>query len=96
MKFFAVLYTYDPTSELIATHRPAHREFIGKLNAAGQILGSGPFPDDEGGALIVIKLDEGAGVEDAAALMDGDPFYAEGAVNKRAIRPWNPVINSFE
>lgn len=28
--------------------------------------------------------------------MDGDPFHTEGIVTARAVREWNPVINSFE
>lgn len=95
MKYFAITYQYDPESEAIAEYRPVHREFISKLNREGKIVGSGPYPDAEGGALIVIKLDDGATIETAEELMDGDPFHAKGALQARAVREWNPVINSF-
>lgn len=95
MKYFAITYKYDPESAAIAEHRPIHREFIGKLNDEGKILGSGPHPDAEGGALIVVKLGDDATVDTATELMNGDPFYSEGALNDRTVREWNPVINSF-
>ena len=84
MKYIAALYEYDPENPAIADNRPAHREFINGLNAEGKILGSGPFPDAKGGALIVLQFtDETATIEDAAATMDNDPFFASGAVTAR-------------
>ncbi|QPK78372.1 YciI family protein [Corynebacterium lizhenjunii] len=96
MKYFAVAYAYDPTDPRIAQVRPAHREFIGTLHAEGHIVGSGPHPDTTGGALIILSLEEDdASVEKATAIMDGDPFYAQGLLDSRTVREWNPVINSF-
>ena len=97
MKYFAASYDYNPNNPRIAEERPNHREFIGHLNDAGQILGSGPHPDSKGGALIVVQFaGEDITLEQVIALMDQDPFWAEGLVTARAIREWNPVINSFE
>lgn len=96
MKYFAVKYDYPADSEGIASVRPIHREFIGTLLDDGKIVGSGPFADGEGGALIVIQLANDATIDDAHTLMDRDPFYAEGVITGRSIREWNPVINSFE
>lgn len=95
MTYFAVTYTYSPDSEEIVSLRPTHREFIGGLKEKGQIIGSGPFTDGEGGALIVIELEDGSTSADAEALMDQDPFYKEGALENRSIRIWNPVIKTF-
>ena len=95
MSAFAVFYTYDPASDLVAEHRPEHREFLAQLLEDGTLIGSGPFTDDEGGALIVVRLKEGATVADVERLMDHDPFKKRGAITGRTIRPWNPVLNVF-
>ncbi|APT84940.1 YciI family protein [Corynebacterium aquilae] len=95
MAYVSVLYTYDPTNELIGSSRPDHRAFIGTLHERGLILGSGPFTGPQGGALIVLSLPEGQGITEATALMDKDPFYVNGAIDGREFQEWNPVINSF-
>src|SRR5699024_278891 len=76
--------------------RPKHREFIGTLKSQDQILCSGPFTDSRGGALIVLQLDSSTTVEDVTTIMDGDLYWVEELIDKREIREWNPVINSFE
>ena len=96
MKFFAVLYEYNADHPRLDDVRPKHREFIGTLKSKDQILGSGPFTDSRGGALIVLQLDSSTTVEDVTTIMDGDPYWVEGLIDKREIREWNPVINSFE
>lgn len=96
MNYFAVLYHYAPDSELITTVRPKHRQFLGALKNEGKLVGSGPYTDGDGGALIVIRLPEPAGIEDATRLMDEDPFLTEGALDHRSIRAWNPVLNIFD
>ncbi|ANE04236.1 YciI family protein [Corynebacterium crudilactis] len=95
MTYFAVLYTYNPDNEKIVDARPAHREFIATLHGEGKIIGSGPFTDGNGGALISIQLAEGSTVADAEAVMNNDPFYSEGLLDNRVIHTWNPVIKSF-
>ena len=95
MTYFAVTYTYDPDSEEIANLRPVHREFIGSLKGKGQIVGSGPFTDGEGGALIVLELGDGSTLADAEQIMNGDPFHTGGVLDGRSIRQWNPVISTF-
>lgn len=93
MTFYAVHYHYDPANPAVADARPEHRAFIGALKDTGAIVGSGPFPDDAGGALIIIRLDDG---EDPAAVMDQDPFHVRGVLADRTIREWNPVINCWD
>lgn len=95
MKHFAVFYDYPANSPEIAEIRPTHREFLAELKAAGKLVGSGPFEDADGGALIIIRLENEATVADAEALMDQDPFTRRGALLGRKIRPWNPVLNVF-
>ncbi|NLZ58302.1 MAG: YciI family protein [Corynebacterium sp.] len=95
MTYFAVTYTYSPDSDIITDLRPTHREFISGLKDKGHIVGSGPFTDGDGGALIVLELEDGSTLADAEALINGDPFHSEGALENRSIRVWNPVIKSF-
>lgn len=95
MNYFAVSYSYPADSEAIASIRPIHREFLGALKDQGILVGSGPFLDQDGGALIIIRLPEGTTVVEATELMDKDPFHTESALDGRSIRPWNPVLNVF-
>lgn len=95
MNTFAVLYEYINDPDEVATHRPEHREFLGALEEQGKLIGSGPFTDDVGGALIIIRLPEPATSADAAALLDADPFNQRGLIAHRTVRAWNPVKNVF-
>lgn len=95
MTYFAVEYDYAADSSEITDIRPSHREFLGSLKEEGILIGSGPYTDGQGGALIVIKLNEGATIDDATALMDKDPFHVKNAISGRRIHTWNPVLNVF-
>ena len=80
MKFFAVIYEYNPNHPRLDEVRPEHREFIGTLHNQEQVLGSGPFTDSKGGALIVLQLNEETTLEDVITIMDGDPYWIEELV----------------
>ena len=95
MKYFAVHYTYTDGDERIVSLRPSHREWLATLADAGRLVGSGPYTDGGGSALIIIRLPETATLADAAELMDEDPFTREGVLPGREIREWNPVLNAF-
>lgn len=95
MNTFAILYEYITDADQVATHRPQHRAFLSELQDNGQLIGSGPFTDENGGALIIIRLPEPAGITDAEQLMDADPFNRHGIITERQIRSWNPVKNVF-
>lgn len=95
MKYFAVHYTYADGDENIVRVRPEHREFLGGLKDAGQLVASGPYTDGHGSALIIIRLDDHATVDDAYELMDSDPFVVQDVLAGRKIREWNPVLNVF-
>lgn len=95
MTIFAITYTYPADSPKIAEIRPHHREFLRALKDEGKLIGSGPFTDGDGGALIVISLSDGATIADAESLMDQDPFQQEKALTGRTFQTWNPVLNVF-
>lgn len=94
MKYFAATYTYGDMTTVEAT-RPAHREFIASQLALGRIVGSGPYIGDDQ-ALIILQLPDTATEHDASAVLDEDPYTAAGALAKREIREWNPVMNIFD
>lgn len=95
MKYFAVHYQYPDGADEIVALRPEHRTWLATLAETDRLVGSGPYVDGQGGALIVIRLADTATLADAEELMDNDPFTREGALAGREIREWNPVLNVF-
>lgn len=95
MTYFAAIYSYHPTHPELEEVRPLHRQWVASLKEEGKIIGSGPFVNANGGALIVVSLPEGTTMAEAVALFDLDPFWERRIVHERVIREWNPVINSF-
>ena len=91
MKFAAnIEYIQDKTK--IAEIRPIHRQYLTSLKDAGKLAASGPFLDDSG-ALIIYEANT---KEEAEAILQGDPFHANGIFVRWTIRPWNPVICNRE
>ncbi|MGG6894082.1 MULTISPECIES: YciI-like protein [Rhizobium] len=76
--------------------RPAHLEYLNKLNAEGTLKMAGPFLDAEGkpnGSLVVVKVDS---VEAAVAIADADPYTKAGLFESVEIKPFNWVFNNPE
>lgn len=92
MTIFLVQYTYDPARNADRdTHRPAHRAYLEERALTGAILVRGPLADVDGqppAAALVVRADDEAAV---AAILDGDPFYTEGIITERTIRPWTLI-----
>jgi len=87
---FAVIADYDAADPQLAVVRPVHREYLTKLRDAGKLAFSGPFTD-HGGALIMLEAET---KEEAAAIVDADPFVKSGVFKSWVIRPWNPVFTN--
>jgi uncharacterized protein YciI len=85
---FAVIADYDAADPQLATVRPVHREYLTKLRDTGKLVISGPLTD-RGGALIVLEAES---KEEAAAIVDADPFAKSGVFKSWVIRPWNPIF----
>jgi uncharacterized protein YciI len=64
----------------------AHRAYLGKLQAQGILVASGPLDPRFGGMLLVRVQDENA-LSELDALRDGDPFYQHGLANYELL-PW--------
>ncbi len=87
MKYAAVI-EYITDKDKIQSIRPAHRQYLTALTAAGQLAASGPFTDDYG-ALIIY---EASSKEEAEKLLQSDPFHQNGIFVRWVMRPWNPVF----
>lgn len=74
--------------DAIAEVRPAHREYLGKLQEQGQLAASGPFTDDSG-ALIIYEAESEA---EAVEMLEADPFRRAGVFQSYTMKPWNQVF----
>lgn len=93
MSTFAVEYTYDAARSADADRiRPEHRAFLRDLLDQGRLLASGPWVDEQPGALLLVVADDVLAVTE---LLDADPFHHAGLITSRTIRRWNPVIGPF-
>lgn len=75
-------------------NRPAHLDFLRKLNAAGTLKFAGPFLDDDGrpnGSLVVIEATDR---NEAAKIGTDDPYAKAGLFESVRIRAWNWVFNN--
>ncbi|MFN4259903.1 MAG: YciI family protein [Gemmataceae bacterium] len=87
MKFAAII-EYIQDRDKIQSIRPTHRQYLASLKDKGQLVASGPFTDDSG-ALIIYEANS---IEEAEAILKGDPFCQHGIFMSWKIRPWNPVM----
>ena len=67
--------------------RPAHRRRLAALHADGRLVMAGPW-DDDGGALLVFRVDR-AGMD---AIMADDPYYTTAGVRVTGLRRWRPIV----
>lgn len=89
---FAVTYSYSPDEALQDATRPAHLAHLRSLADAGTLIASGPWgPDDARGGLLIFRADNRAAVQ---AIVDRDPFTAQGVVATSEIREWVPLLGS--
>lgn len=91
MKFAAII-EYLADRETVDRIRPTHRQYLAELLSRGQLAATGPFTDGSG-ALIVYEANT---IEDAEALLRGDPFHEAGIFVSWKIRPWNTVMANKE
>jgi len=89
MKFAATI-EYIQDKDKIGELRPAHREYLSGLLAAGKLFCAGPFLDDFG-ALIVYEAET---AEEAERLIADDPFRAGGVFIRWTVRPWKTVMGN--
>ena len=92
MTYFAVQYEYSSGADLDRV-RPVHRAYLRQLADAGELVASGPLVGaGTGGALLIMQAPDHERVAD---LLDRDPFAEAGAIARRTITEWDPVIGVF-
>jgi uncharacterized protein YciI len=68
--------------------RPAHRERLTALHAAGTVRMAGPFADDSG-ALIVVDVPDRTALD---AVLAADPYFSTEGVAVTGVREWRPFL----
>lgn len=69
----------------------AHVAFIRRLAAVGQLLIGGPFEDEEGGGLLVIRAES---LEQATTLANEDESI--GRLLQVTVRPWRIAMSTVD
>ena len=94
---FAFLCQDKPDSLQLRTDtRPAHLEWLNKINGEGTLAFAGPFLDGDGkanGSLVVVKAGT---LEEAKAISAADPYAKAGLFASVDIRPWTWTFNTPE
>lgn len=73
--------------------RPAHVDFLNRLNAEKTLAFAGPFLDAEGkpnGSLVVVEAES---VEAAERILAEDPYAKAGIFESTSFSAWNWVFN---
>ena len=75
-----------PKLDSVKTSRiqQAHLNNIDSLYKSGKLVLAGPFGDDKGGGIIILKAKS---LEEAIEMCEGDPAIKNGRLNYK-IRPW--------
>ena len=81
---------YRVPIETVVEHTEAHRAYLRQLKDDGKLIASGPFDPRVGGALL-LRLPDGTGWDELAAIRDGDPFVRLG-VAQYDVQVWNVTI----
>lgn len=93
MTFFVVTYTYVPDVDLIAEHRPRHREFLAAAHTDGHLVASGPLTDTTPPSAVLIMRGESA--DAVRSVLADDPFTAAGVITATSVEPWAPLVGVF-
>jgi uncharacterized protein len=68
--------------------RPAHREYLASLNAAGKLATAGPFEDQTGALLVYNVADEA----ELRAILADDPYTAADVYELVTLKEWTPLF----
>ncbi len=89
MLFVVIGTSAGKSREEIMAIYPRHKEFMDKFIARGDVVGTGPFLDLEGGNMALFRTREAA--EEFAK---SDPFLLEGVANEYKIKEWGDKMLS--
>ncbi len=80
----AAIIEYAQDRETVKAVWPAHRVYLRGFLENGKLLAAGPF-EDGSGALWVLEVET---LEEADAIVGGDPFVAADAITGWKLRPF--------
>ncbi|GAA3212674.1 YciI family protein [Dactylosporangium siamense] len=83
---FLLELAFDGSPDRLAL-RPAHRERLQALHAAGKVVLAGPY-SDESGALLVFDVS----AAEFAEIIDADPYYRAPGVSIARRQEWDPIF----
>lgn len=91
MGYYVIEYSYDHSLDsLLQDFRPAHRQYLRRLQAQGRLFASGFLREGRTqDALLILSVSSRA---EAEALIAEDPFERNGFIVQRRIREWVPTI----
>ena len=69
-------------------HRPAHLDYLERLQQQGRLICAGPFTD-QAGSLVIIEADT---MEQAESMANGDPYVTHGIFERVEIHPFKRVF----
>lgn len=95
MSVFAVHYSYSDDTAARDEHRPAHREFLGRLAQEGVVLLSGPYAAVEEAPDAALIVCSGESAAELVELLREDPFQQQGLVEQVAVREWTPILGAW-
>jgi uncharacterized protein YciI len=87
MSYFVLEYRYADL-DARARVRPDHLAYLQSLHENGTLVLAGPVGDGAG-AMMVLKV---GSEEEAARVIENDPYTAAGVGVDHVLRPWNVVI----
>ncbi len=80
----AAIIEYNGDKEQVRALHQAHRQYLRQFLENEQLRAAGPLADDAG-ALWVLEVEN---VEEAEAIVKGDPYVAAGVILNWRIRPF--------
>ncbi len=83
MLFVVIGKSAGKSREEIMAIYPRHKAYMDKFIARGDVIGTGPFMDPEGGNMAIFRSKEAA--EEFAK---SDPFLLEGVAKEYKIKEW--------
>lgn len=89
MLFVVIGRSAGKSREEIMAIYPRHKAFVDTFIAKGEVVGTGPFTDAEGGNMAIFRSKEAA--EEFAK---SDPFLLEGVAKEYKIKEWGDKMLS--
>ncbi len=87
MAIFAVQLRFKNNDRRLEV-RPAHREYLATLHAAGTLVTAGPWTDDTGALLLYDVADEA----ELREVLAKDPYTPADVYDVAELREWRPLF----